>query len=206
MRHFLHLHKKYIQIGGFLFGTTLLVGGSFLVGSFWYYKQKALAATPVPIVVTQEPLQYKPATLTGKPVRLQIPSLDINLEVIDGVYSEQTHQWTLTTDKAQFATITAPANNEKGNTYIYGHYRPEVFARLHKISESAVARVETDNGLYFTYTYRSVAETTPNDVSSLLPHEGSPTLSIQTCSGTWFQNRQIYTFDFKEVESKSQSQ
>jgi LPXTG-site transpeptidase (sortase) family protein len=136
------------------------------------------------------------ATLvTGVPARITIPSLNIDLQVIPGVYNARSGQWTLTLDKAQFAEPSVQPNNETGNTLIYGHYRPEVFAYLHLIKPGSQAMITTNNGYTFTYTFQSSVAFDPTD-TSIFTYRGAPRLTIQTCSGAFMQNRQLYYFQY----------
>jgi len=151
----------------------------------------------VPSTAVSKPTRQ---AITGTPVSMSLPSVWINnLSVIPGVYDAQTQEWTLTLDKAQFATITTKPNDLSGQTFIYGHYRPEVFAYLHHIVPGAEATVDTDNGYRFTYVFKTTFAVAPTD-TSVFSYQGAPILTIQTCSGTWFQNRQMYQFDFEKVE------
>ena len=136
--------------------------------------------------------------LEGNPSQLEIPSLAIKLPVIKGYYNKTSKSWTLTNDKAQFATITPEPNNQSGNTFIYGHYRKGVFSNLHKIQPGALIKITSDNHHTFTYKFVESYETSPND-DTLFQYKGSPILTIQTCSGLWFQNRQLFRFDFVEA-------
>lgn len=141
----------------------------------------------------------KPAeVVSGKPVRIEIPSLNIDLNVAEGRYNSAAQTWTLSKDKAHYAINTPLANNAEGNTFIYGHNRKAVFARLPNIKSGAIAIVTTDNGHRFTYKFRSAYETKPSD-DSLFAYEGPAILTLQTCSGIWYQNRQLFTFDFISV-------
>jgi LPXTG-site transpeptidase (sortase) family protein len=146
------------------------------------------AATPAPTEV-----------VSGKPVHIQIPSLNIDLQVAEGRYNTKSHTWTLSNDRAHYAVNTASANNAEGNTFIYGHNRKAVFAKLNRIKAGDVAIVTTDNGHKFTYTFRSAYETNPSD-DSLFQYQGPSILTVQTCSGLWYQNRQLFTFDFTSVQ------
>ena len=140
----------------------------------------------------------KPDTISGDPVRIDIPSLKLSLPVIPGVYNEQTKTWTLTLDKVQYATITPPPNDAGGSTFLYGHYRWGVFAILHTIQKGATATITTSNGHTFTYTFESSRVTDPGD-DSVFSYTGKPILTIQTCTGLFFQNRQLFTFTLTKV-------
>lgn len=161
---------------------------------FWVIDRQAVLNAPI---VAAQPIIIKPSadTISGKPVRLQIPSLKFDLAVIDGTYDAKTGGWTLTLDKAQFAVPSMEPNNVGGDTLIYGHYRPEVFAYLHLIKSGATAKVITDNGYVFTYTYYKTQAFDPRD-TSIFYYDGAPRLTLQTCSGTFFQNRQMYYFSY----------
>lgn len=184
-----------------LFGTTLLTAGVVLAVPLTYYwtqQRVALAQGGHVAVPTNTAAQSNPVAKTGKPVRLKIPSLHMDLQVIDGVYNPKTGTWTLTRDKAQFALPSIQPNDISGNTLIYGHYRPEVFAYLHHIAKGAKAIVYTDSGYKFTYTFGSTEATSPTD-TSIFAYEGAPRLTIQTCSGAFMQHRQMYYFSFDKV-------
>ncbi len=139
------------------------------------------------------------ARIEGKPVRIQIPSLKIDLPVIDGYHNVKAQTWTLTKNKVQYAVNTPLANNVEGNTFLYGHNRREVLHSLVKIKLGAEAIITTDNGHVFTYVFKGALETTPSD-DSLFKYQGPPILTVQTCSGVWYQNRQLFTFDLKDVQ------
>jgi LPXTG-site transpeptidase (sortase) family protein len=172
---------------------TIGVMGMIPYANMWLTKHEALAS-PSPLTVVHK-VPLKPTTITGKPVRINIPSLNDDLQVIDGTYNAKTGAWTLTTDKAQFAVPSTQPNNQAGNTFIYGHYRREVFANLHTIQPGAKATIDTDNGYRFTYTFTNTETKQPNDVD-IFAYQGAPRLTIQTCSGAWYQNRQFFYFTY----------
>ncbi|HVX58326.1 MAG TPA: sortase [Candidatus Saccharimonadales bacterium] len=138
--------------------------------------------------------------VSGIPVRIEIPSVGINLKVVPGYYNAQTELWTLSLNDAQFAQISAPANNEGGLTFIYGHYRSGVFMNLHLVTPGASAKLVTDNRHIFSYVFRRSITTVPQD-TSFLSYEGKPIMVVQTCSGPHFENRQLFVFDFSEVKA-----
>jgi LPXTG-site transpeptidase (sortase) family protein len=180
-------------------GITVTVAGAASIAPmayFWSQNKVAMAnpATTVTVPTIAPKPTPKPTLVTGYPVRLQVPSLGMDLQIVDGVYSEKTHAWSLSRDKVHYALPTVQPNNEQGNTLLYGHYRPEVFAKLHKLAPGAQVVVTTDNGHTFTYTLRQITTVDPTD-TSIFTYQGAPQLTIQTCTGTWMQNRQLFYFD-----------
>lgn len=186
------------------FGLLLVLAG--LTGVvpmayYWQHSRAAVAAAPATITLgpsgtTTPPIpQPDPSIISGHPVAISIPSLNINLQVIDGFYNPKNGEWTLTNDKAQFATPSVEPNDHSGNTLIYGHYRKEVFAYLHLIKPGAYVTVTTSNGYIFTYQYTNTQTFDPTD-TSIFSYQGAPRLTIQTCSGAFFQHRQMYYFQF----------
>lgn len=186
--------KKFIVITAF---ASVIVG---LIGcaptAYYYFSNRgSVSAHQLP----SAPIAKKtiPQTLiTGHPVSINVPSVGINIPVIDGYYNSKNKEWTLSLDKAQFATPTVLPNNIKGNTFIYGHFRWGVFYTLPKIKAGEEAFITTDNGYQFKYRFYTTYATQPTD-SSVLHYEGPPMLTLQTCSGTWYQNRQMYLFSYE---------
>lgn len=181
-----------------IIAILLIVAGLCGIVPLNYYALRskiALAQDKPTVPVQTVQLTPSPTLVTGEPVEISIPSLNIDLQVIPGVYNAKTGEWNLTLDKAQFATPSVQPNNETGNTLIYGHYRPEVFAYLHLIKPGAQAIITTDNGFKFTYTFQNSVAYDPTD-TSIFTYQGAPRLTIQTCSGTFMQNRQMYYFQY----------
>lgn len=136
--------------------------------------------------------------IQGKPIRIVIPAVNIDVQIADGIYNKSSKTWSLSLDKAQYALMTPEPNNQAGNTFIYGHNRKEVFNRLPKLPIGQEAYIYTDNNHVFTYRYRSHYETTPYD-DTLFNYKGAPILTLQTCTGIWYQNRNLMTFDLVKV-------
>lgn len=133
----------------------------------------------------------------GSPVRISIPALKINVPIINGYYDTKKQDWTLTNDSAQYAVITPLPNDAAGNTFVYGHNKSQVFGRLPTIKPGQEAHVYTNSGRRFTYIFESARTTSPSD-NSIFLYEGKPILTLQTCSGFFSQNRELFTFSFKE--------
>jgi LPXTG-site transpeptidase (sortase) family protein len=138
--------------------------------------------------------------VSGLPDRITIPASGVDLTVIPGYYDSSTDSWTLSGYDAQFAMISALANNEAGQTFIYGHNNDYVFGALRHVTPSvgAQAFVYTTNNHIFAYNFTSVQSVGPNDVS-ILNYSGSPSLLIQTCTGSLNEWRTEYTFAFNKV-------
>lgn len=137
--------------------------------------------------------------ISGYPVSVQIPSLDINVPVIPGYYYPKTQTWTLSLSDAQYATMTPQPNNLEGKTFIYGHYRPAVFAFLHHIALGASATVSTANGHTFYYQLKSINVVNPTNTADIFTYYGPPVLTVQTCTGLFFQNRELFNFTLVKV-------
>lgn len=193
------LANKFFATGAII--TALGLAGVIPGAYFWYRnKQITQAATSnqTPVVITPTVVQA-PKVITGKPMRLLVPSLGMDLSVEDGIYDAKTGQWTLSLDKVHYALMTVQPNDKQGNTLIYGHYRPEVFAYLHTIQKGALVKVKTENNHTFTYKFTGSRVVNPAD-TSVLSYEGKPMLTLQTCTGAFMQNRQLFSFDLVDVK------
>jgi LPXTG-site transpeptidase (sortase) family protein len=184
-----------------LIGGVLLVAGLAvaLVGLQVRRSNTLVQAQPALTRMVQ-PAPLEPSAQTGEAVSLTVPSVGIKSPVIDGAFNAKSGQWTLTLDKVQFATMTQHPNDKQGLTFMYGHNRREVFNRLPAIQPGAVAEIKTSNGLTFRYRFVSSKVTKPNDVS-IFSYDGKPILVLQTCTGLFYQNRQLFTFEFVGVDN-----
>lgn len=191
------LKTKLITALAFILVTVGLVG--VLPTLYFHFSNNGSVTTHG--LPTASAAAVKPGTplITGKPISISVPSVNINIPVINGYYNQKTRDWTLSLDKAQFATPTVQPNNLTGNTFIYGHARVGVFYSLPDIKSGDKAIVTTDNGYRFTYSFYSTYATQPTDLS-VLTYKGPSMLTLQTCSGTWYQNRQMYLFSFVKYE------
>ncbi len=196
------MKKSYaVLLAGFL---IVLAGAGLSYDQFTeYWRSKHVAQVlTVPFSTAasagSKPVGAPAQPVSGKPVRFQIPALNIDLPIIDGHYDEGSKTWTLSKDKVQYAVNTPLANNTEGNTFIYGHNRAGVFKTLYQIKPGDKAIVTADTGHVFTYKFKAAYETSPSD-QSLFQYQGSPIMTVQTCSGIWYQNRQLFTFTLEKV-------
>lgn len=140
----------------------------------------------------------KPDIVIGKPVRIVIPSLNITLAIDEGNYNPADASWILSDYNAQFAMPTHLANDQTGNTLVYGHNSKHVFGPLKQLQPGAVVEILTDNNHLFYYKLQSVHSIQPDDVS-IFAYEGPPILTLQTCSGNWNELRTMSTFTLERV-------
>lgn len=197
---FKYFNRKHLQLN---IGLVLVLIGLLLGGVSIYNLWSSQRSAVKPELLSRVLKNTKPADdgqplISGTPVRIEVPSVNIDLKVIPGYYYPSTKSWTLSLDKAQYAVMTAKPNNKQGNTFIYGHYRLGVFYTLPKIHLGAETIITTDNGHKFTYTFEKSSITTPED-TSLFNYQGKPILILQTCTGAQFQNRQLFVFNLTRV-------
>ncbi len=161
-------------------------------------KPRAADAFSVQQVEIQKPDTKLPDYTEGSPESLQIPEINLSTDIQDGVYKPETQEWTLSSDSAHHALITPKPNNQSGNTFIYGHNKPEVFGPMVDLQVGTKASITTKEGSVFHYILRSVKDVEPND-TSLFEYKGPAILTVQTCSGAWFEQRRLFTFELIEV-------
>ncbi len=193
------MNKRYI----FTIGMLFVLAGSLLayqpLTDYWRLHHQGPAAQ-APARTPQLLAETKVNdVIKGKPVRIVIPAVNIDVQIEDGIYYPRSKTWSLSLTKAEYALMTPEPNNQGGNTFIYGHNRKEVFNRLPGLPIGQEVTVYTDNNHVFTYKYRSHYETNPNDSGFLTNQQGPPTLTLQTCTGIWYQNRNLMTFDLVKV-------
>lgn len=187
---------------------ALLLGSAILL---WYrhdtsqlvrglFDRQAIAQSVTFPQPKSKPPQKK--RLQGVPVRMDIPSLSISLPIDPGYFNAQNSTWTLSLDKAHYATTTPEANNIEGNTFLYGHNRKGVFMTLSSIAPGSELIITTSNNLEFRYTFETTQTVKPSD-GSVFNYQGPPIVTIQTCSGSFYQNRQMFFFSLKSAVEKS---
>lgn len=164
-------------------------------------KQEALGESQ-PVSSDDNRTIKKAQANTGYPQNITIPSVNINLSVTKGYYDRLNKKWTLSRNYAHYAVMTPPPNNVGGNTFIYGHNRGAVFARLPSLNLGDIAHITTNDNKVYSYKLKQIYTTSPSD-SSLLNYEGPPILTLQTCTGANFQNRTLYIFEYQEVADVS---
>lgn len=187
--------RFYIILAVILILTGSLLGAEIFIEPKPITKTVAtVSAQPVTTPVTAAPV----GPVSGEPARIAVPAVGIDLPIEPGYYNYQKQTWTLSNTGANFAVMTAKPNNTAGNTFIYGHNNAAIFKRLMDSKPGDQAIVTSKDGKSFVYSLQSSRDTKPTD-TSLFNYQGAPILTVQTCSGAWFQHRRLFTFTFVEV-------
>jgi len=173
---------------------TALLYASHLLGSAVQAVQESSLQ-----VHNEKPVVRAPVAISGKPIRITIPSSNIDLHIDDGGYDKTTKTWTLSETHAQFATISTVANNQKGTTFIYGHGTDAVFGKIgtNHPPVGTSAYLYADNGHVFAYKLRVIEDKNPTDTEIF--HQissGPPRLIVQTCTGMFSEWRTMFIFSF----------
>ncbi len=187
--------RAWLACGVLLVIVGLLLGGLSLINSWYTSRNSHYDAQALKI---NQPVETPQPLVMGTPTHITIPNVSIDLDVIPGYYDSSNQSWTLTLNNAQWGTMTAKANNKTGLTYIYAHYRWHVFYNLPKVQPGDEAIVTTDNGHSFRYKFVSSTVIAPTD-TSLFNYKGKPIMVLQTCTGVWYEKRQLFVFDFVDV-------
>lgn len=189
-----------------IIGLTLtIIGLVGVVPALFSSDEAALAASTSQAPAAVAPAEAKPAapvapqTITGHPVRVEAPSVGVDMPVVDGFYDANSNEWTLYDDKAMFATMTSKPNDNSGQTFIYGHATQRVFGKLLNMRVGEEAYVYSSNGYKFTYKLKETQVVSPKN-TGILNYNGGPRLLLQTCVGTFSENRKFFILDFVKVE------
>lgn len=154
----------------------------------------AVHATPVPAV---QPIAE--SIISGQPGSLTLPRIGLTRDIIAGEYDYNAKQWTLTNDKAQYATMTPTPNSETGQTLIYGHNTIAVFEPLKDVQVGDELRITTTSGHTLVYTFTHDRTVEPSDVSVLTETSKEPRVVLMTCEGWLSQTRRLLYFNYKEA-------
>lgn len=189
------MRLKHQDLKFYFFVGLFFVLGGLLLGSPHIIQQwQRSNSQPVFAAGISHANGAKPAKVSGTPTHISIPAVDISVDVEPGYYNKSSQTWTLSGTKAEYATVTPLANDGGGNTFIYGHNRWAVFYKLLRVQSGDEATVTTSNHHTFVYKMVSRRDTNPKD-DSLFSYQGPPILTLQTCSGMWYQNRSLFVFD-----------
>lgn len=160
---------------------------------------------PEPSTSQQTSVKQKTSqsVISGVPIRIEIPDSNISLDVINGGYDQTTKAWTLSEDKAMFASVSPQPNNKSGQTFIYGHGTDRVFGKIgNKHPElGSTAKLYTENGRVFSYRLSEIKDLKPSDTWIFKEQlTGQPRLVIQTCTGIFSEFRTMFMYQLENVD------
>jgi len=131
----------------------------------------------------------------SKPTKLYVPKLEKTLEITDG-YIEN-NRWTVSKSGVSFLT-DSKTPEEGGNSIIYGHNTSGVLGGLWKVQISDFVYVTAGDNKVYKYKINERKEVKPNQVE-ILNQEGSPRVTIYTCSGFLDSARFVVIGELVEV-------
>ena len=183
----------------YVLSGLIIWGGSMIPSLIQPETISASNTVPVKVLPSKNKITYQ-QVIRDYPSRITIPSLNIDLDVLGGVYDSKTGEWSLSDDAVYFATITDLPNNHKGNTFLYGHNRDSALGRMSGIRLGDVVSIETKNGYKFSYEYTHDEIINPDKTTILYDDSPAPRLTIMTCDGLWSEARRLMYFNFVDVQ------
>ena len=182
--------KKY-----FFLIALILIPLIYLVTN--YYNSLKLLTTNPPILKEEKLTTIKDEEIKdyGKPTNIIIDSLDINLEIKEGMYDDTSQSWTLDNGSAYWANLTDSIHSSYSSSVIYAHNQENEFLRTKDLKEGDRIRILTDQGedLIFIYQYDKIVD--PKDSSVLFEKNDISQIILITCHGIFSQNRRaMYAF------------
>jgi LPXTG-site transpeptidase (sortase) family protein len=184
----------YLKLLPLYIGLAALVASPFYLSHLQKSKVEA-AAHQAQTVLSQPKSRNAPAEISGRPVRIILPSESIDLPVVNGYYVSAKQSWYVSPNSANYAPNTALINNQKGASLIYGHALKYIFGNTKDIKVGDKAIVYTQNGHIFEYEFSNQITVGPSDTEVFTEVDNKPVLKLLTCGGSWSQNRRIMTFN-----------
>jgi LPXTG-site transpeptidase (sortase) family protein len=192
---------RYLSSVTALYVVTLLLFWQVVLPIMPFMTKAKAQQSPAPAPVALEALDYaEPIMQYGLPIRIYIPKLSFDREILKGDYDPSSEVWNVTGRGVHYAYPSSQPNDYAGNTLIYGHNNPHVFGPLKKLTAGDALEIYTENNLRFTYEFVGYNDYTPADVT-ILSYEGPPQLTLLTCVGYFNEIRRLYTFKFIKVDN-----
>lgn len=143
---------------------------------------------PEPKTVTQAPIVDKASI--GSPVRLIIPSININAN-IQHLGVTQTGEMEIPANIIDVGWFSlGPRPGERGSAVIAGHFNGEnneagVFNNLHKLKMGDQLYIEDDNGKTTSFIVRETRTYKPGYADEVFNLSNGAHLNLITCDGVW---------------------
>lgn len=155
------------------------------------------------VTYSKKPVNYgtivSKTIIDGEPVEFKMERLGIDLPVKYGYYDTNDNSWTASDDAIFYAYGTSLPNNQRGNTFLYGHNRDSVIAKLRDLVVGDEVTITTANGHTFIYFYTGDISVAPDYTDVLKDDPEKPRLTIMTCEGIFSLTRRLMYFDLKEA-------
>src|SRR6266446_1926368 len=108
----------YIKLLPLYVGLATLFASPFYL-SYEHTQEVHAAARSAQVQLDKKP---KTTPISGKPVRIVLPEVGVDVPVVDGYYISAQRGWYVAPADATYAINTYPINNTQGTTLIYGHW------------------------------------------------------------------------------------
>lgn len=183
------------------FGLWLLIWlFASLIVSDWS-KVRAEVAVSAPLVPSEVALaKVAPRSQTVRfelpaPVRLEIPTQNIDLAVAEGHYSSATGQWNLDKEKLLWMAKSASPASQAGQTVIYGHNTPLVLGKTSDLQPGDELILWFADGGQQKYRFREKQLVAPDQVEVLDYQATRHQLMLLSCDGEEDEHRRLMFFD-----------
>jgi hypothetical protein len=178
-----------------LFPFYVLVAGLF-VWFAWDAQHRTstqLAAAQQQITMqTDQPIQ-------GRPVRLVIPHLDIDVPMVSSRDVVAEKSWSAACDLKNNATIaSSPVSNQSGVTLLYGQDLNDALRDTRELKEKNAVQVHALTGHIFTYYFEGEEVVDQTDTQIFAEPKSKPGIKMMICGATAAQNR-VMSFSLQRV-------
>lgn len=130
-----------------------------------------------------------------EPQAIDIPAIHLHKRVIAGEYDFTQNNWSISKEYAHFAVLSEYPNAHEGTTVIYAHNSSDLFGDIDELGTNDMVFLKTKMGKTFAYTYSHSEDVNPMDVSVFVS-QGSPKLTLITCTGKNNSMRKLIHLDF----------
>lgn len=146
-----------------------------------------------------EPLQSNKDTFQLIPALIQIPSINLQKKVVLSTMMTK-NNWSIASEDANFADISAYPNPTSGNTIIFGHDTLKAFSPIHDVKIGDVIYITTAENVF---TYKILEnKIVSGDAVSIMNQTTHPTLTLFTCDGWFSQNRFVTISEYISYQNK----
>lgn len=186
--------KKLVLVSKLLaFLSILFFVGYFFNRSLYYYPLYMPSVGEIKTSLNfgkKEPQITLPEVAYGRPVRVSVQSVGIDLAIEEGSYNKETQTWSIDEAKAFYANLSDLPANINGNTVVYAHNKKDAFYNLKDIKPGDKIMLTLDSGKVFTYEYFGDEVVSPEN-SQVFSYDDMPRLTLITCDGNLSLERRL---------------